>query len=44
MFRVGMKGQGAGRMGGVVEWVGWENEWGWLRMLQGGREGGERNR
>ena len=27
------------RMGGVGEWMGWENEWGKLHMLPGGREG-----
>ena len=28
----------------VGELVGWENEWGWLCMLQGGREGRRMNR
>ena len=31
-------GELGGRMDGVREWLGWENEWARLHMLQIGRE------
>ena len=36
----GWRGVLGGRMSGLGEWVGWENEWGRLHMLQGGGKEG----